>query len=448
MKPHKLGSRRLNNDDLAYMSSLSQAALEKPPMRSRVLVWAILLALVWLLVWANMAQLDKIVRGEGKVVPSSRVQLVQNFEGGIVEQILVAAGDRVQRDQVLIQLDSTQFGSSFDEKRIELQALKAKAARLEAEASGQPFVQPQAFDSEYEATFYAREQSLFLNRQQQVQTTVNILQQQVVQHQTELDNAYQQEVQLGKSHDLLLHEINMMQPLVRQGFASEVDLLKTQREANDTFGKLNAVRQSIPRYQALIEETKQKINETRQKARNESKEALNETQARISQLESVNVALQDKVMRTRIRAPVDGVISELLVTSLGEVVQPGSDVVKIVPVDESLVLETKILPSDIGFIYPGLKARVKFTAYDFAVYGGLDGTVERVSADTITDDQGNSFYLARIKTDKNHLGSAQSPLFLMAGMTASVDIIVGKHTVLDYVLKPIIKAKELALRES
>jgi adhesin transport system membrane fusion protein len=227
-----------------------------------------------------------------------------------------------------------------------------------------------------------------------------------------------------------------------------VDLLKTQREANDTFGKLNAVRQSIPRYQALIEETKQKINETRQKARNESKEALNETQARISQLESLNVALQDKVMRTRIRAPVDGVISELLVTSVGEVVQPGSDMVKIVPVDESLVLETKIVPSDIGFIYPGLKARVKFTAYDFAVYGGLDGTVERVSADTITDEQGNSFYLARIKTDKNHLGSAQSPLFLMAGMTASVDIIVGKHTVLDYLLKPIIKAKELALRES
>lgn len=448
MSRMKAKSPRLSESDLAFMSSLSQASLEKPPMKSRLMVWAILLVIAWLLVWANMAELDKIVRGEGKVVPSNRVQLVQNFEGGIVDRIFVTAGDLVERGEVLIQLDSTQFSSSFDEKRIELQALKAKAARLEAEASASGFVQPETFDSEYERNFYQREQSLFEHRQQQVNIAINILQQQIKQHQTELTNAYEQEVQLGKSHALLLQEIEMMRPLVRQGFASEVDMLKTQREANDTFGKLGAVRQSIPRYQALIEETQQKINETRQKARNESKEALNETQARISQLESVNVALQDKVTRTSIRAPVGGIISELLVTTLGEVVQPGSDMVKIVPVDESLVLETKILPSDIGFIYPGLKARVKFTAYDFAIYGGLDGTVERVSADTITDDQGNSFYIARIKTSKNHLGTIESPLYLMAGMTASVDVIVGKHTVLDYLLKPIIKAKDLALRES
>jgi adhesin transport system membrane fusion protein len=240
----------------------------------------------------------------------------------------------------------------------------------------------------------------------------------------------------------------MTEPLVVRGFASEVSLLKTRRERNDTFGKLNSIEQSIPKYRALIAETQQKIAEIRQTNRNEAQESLNETLARISQLESINVALEDKVQRTNIKSPVSGVISELMVNTLGEVVQPGSDLAKIVPIEDSLILETRVQPSDIGFIKKGLPAKVKFTAYDFAVYGGLDGTVEQVSADTMTDEEGKSYYLVRIRTEKNYLGTDAQPLSLMPGMMASVDVIVGKHTILDYLLKPILKTKELALRES
>ncbi|WP_044410516.1 HlyD family type I secretion periplasmic adaptor subunit [Thiomicrospira microaerophila] len=442
-------SKRVSNQDLQFMSSLSQAALEKPTRASRIMVWVILLVVAWLLVWANMAELDKIVRGEGKVVPSSRIQVVQNYEGGIVERLFFQEGDLVAQGDVLLQLDNTQFASSFGEKTLELLALRAKSLRLEAESEvARRLSLPVNFDSVFEQQVYEREQALFQNRQRQLQSSLEIVREQQIQHRTELDNAFEQEKQLARSHNLLNQEIEMMRPLVRQGIAPEIDMLRLQREANDTFGKLNAVRQSIPRYESLIKESASRLDEIQQKFSNEAKEDLNFTLAQISQLESVQVALEDKVVRTAIRAPVGGVISELLVSSLGEVVQPGSDIVKIVPVDDFLVLETKIQPSDIGFIYSGLKARVRFTAYDFSIYGALDGYVERVSADTVTDDQGNSYYVARIRTHKNYLGQESAPLPLMAGMVASVDVIVGKQTVLDYLMKPILKTKDTALRES
>lgn len=441
-------NERVNKDDLTYISSLSKAVLERPARSSVWILWTIAVVVAWLIFWASIAELDKIVRGEGKVVPSSRIQLVQNLEGGIIEQILVSSGAAVTQGQVLIQLDNTQFASTLGEKVVEQQALTAKALRLQAEAEDTTFAIPERVEAELEHALYARELSLFNERQKQTEIAVNIVRQQVIQHQTELDNAYDQQKQLLNSLALLDQEITMTEPLVRQGFASKVDLLKTKRERNDTFGKLNSVKLSIPKYQALITETEQKIAEIKQTRRNEAQEALNETLAKISQLQSVNVALEDKVSRTQIRSPVSGVISELLVNTLGEVVQPGSNLAKIVPVDDSLVLETRILPSDIGFIYAGLQAKVKFTAYDFAIYGGLDGEVEQVSADTITDEEGNSYYVARIRTNKNFLGDDNAPLYLMPGMVASVDIIVGKHTVLDYLLKPILKTKQLALRES
>ncbi|MEO9275909.1 HlyD family type I secretion periplasmic adaptor subunit [Marinomonas sp. 5E14-1] len=446
--PSEQPNQKLPNEDIEFISSLSQATLEHPKRHSTLITWTILFAILWLIVWANMAELDKIVRGSGKVVPSNKVQIVQNLEGGIISEILVSSGDIIEKDQLLILLDNTQFSSSFSEKLLEMQALQAKAARLTAEANTTDFITPEHYDSDFEKQFNIREQNLLLERQKQQDISIEIILQQIVQHQTELDNAREQLDQLQNSLELLDQEIEMTEPLVQRGFASEVSLLKTRRERNDTFGKLNSIEQSISKYRALISETEQKIAEIRQIKRNEAQESLNETLARISQLENINIALEDKVERTNIKSPVSGIISELLVNTLGEVVQPGSDLVKIVPIEDSLILETRVQPSDIGFIKKGLPAKVKFTAYDFAVYGGLDGTVERVSADTITDEEGKSYYLVRIRTKKNYLGSKEQPLKLMPGMVASVDIIVGKHTILDYLLKPILKTKELALRES
>jgi len=239
-----------------------------------------------------------------------------------------------------------------------------------------------------------------------------------------------------------------MKPLVKQGIASQVDLLKLEREENEAFSKLKGIEFSIPKIKSAITEARNKRTDSKEKFANEAHEELNMVLAEKEQLIKSIAALQDRVDRTDIKSPVNGTVKQMFVNTIGGVVQPGSDIVEIVPDDDTLVLETKILPADIGFIYPGLKAKVKFTAYDFAIYGGLDGRVKQISADTITDEEGNSFYIARIETDRNHLGTENAPLYLLPGMTASVDVIVGKHTVLDYILKPIIKARDTALRES
>jgi adhesin transport system membrane fusion protein len=434
--------------DIEFMSSLSQAALEKPNAKSQWMVWVILLVIIWLIGWANYAELDKIVRGEGKVVPSTQIQVIQNLEGGIVDEMLIRAGDKVKKGQTLLKLDNTQFTSSFDESEIKQAQLVARAQRLTAEAFDKPFKADEASDNPRIQSLYDREYRLYEGRDRQHQTNDKILAQKIEQNKLELQEAYSQSKQLARSRSLLNQEITLMQPLVKQGIASKVDLLRLQREENDAYSKLRTVENSIPKIKSIIIESRAKRTEAKEVFMNEAHEELNQVLAEINQLEKSNVALADRVKRTDIKSPVNGTIKQILINTIGGVVQPGSDIVEIVPEDDALVLEAKIVPSDIGFIYEGLTAKVKFTAYDFAIYGGLDGTVTRISADTITDDEGNSFYIARIKTDKNHLGSPKSPLYLLPGMTASVDIIVGKHTILDYLLKPIIKAKDLALRES
>ena len=436
------------DEDTIFMSSLSQASLEKPTVRSQLLVWTILLVVIWLIVWASYAELDKIVRGEGKVVPPSQIQVIQNLEGGIIEELYFQSGDKVQKGDILLKLDNTQFASSYGESQMRASQLKAKAQRLSAEAFDKPLKLKMEHDTPVIAALYQRERDLYDARQKQLRTQTAILKAQVQQHKLELQEAYSQETQLTRSHQLLTQEISMMKPLVRQGIASEVDLLKIQRQENDALTKLKTTQNDIPKLQSIISEAESKQAQAKEEFMNKAHEELNDALAEISQIEQSSAALEDRVKRTEVASPVNGTIKQLLVNTIGGVVQPGSDIVEIVPDDDSLVLETKILPADIGFIYPGLKAKLKFTAYDFAIYGGLEGTVTRISADTITDEEGNSYYVARIKTDKNFLGTETNPLFLLPGMTASVDIIVGKHTVLEYIMKPILRAKELALRES
>ncbi|GKT12800.1 MAG: membrane fusion protein, adhesin transport system [Thiomicrorhabdus sp.] len=446
--PEKTRKELIEERDIEFMSSLSQAALEKPTARSQWVVWIILLIIIWLITWANYAELDKIIRGEGKVVPSTKIQVIQNLEGGIVEEIFIHAGDSVKKGQTIIKLDNTQFSSSFDESEIKEAQLNAQVQRLKAEAFKQPFKVKKASPDKRVQALYDREYALYQARRKQHKTNDKIIVEQIEQKKLELNDATSQTQQLSRSLELLREEVNLMQPLVRQGIASQVDLLKLKREENDAYSKLKSVQYSIPKIKSVITEYRAKRIEFKEVFQNEAHEELNQVLAEISQLEKTKMALADRVKRTDIKSPVNGIVKQIFVSTIGGVVQPGSDIVEIVPDDDTLVLETKILPADIGFIYKGLTAKVKFTAYDFAIYGGLDGTVTQLSADTITDEEGNSFYIARIKTERNHLGSPRAPLYLLPGMTASVDVIVGKHTLLNYLLKPIIKARDLALRES
>ncbi|MDA3807096.1 MAG: HlyD family type I secretion periplasmic adaptor subunit, partial [Thiomicrorhabdus sp.] len=397
-QPKKTHQQTISESDIEFMSSLSQAALEKPTAKSQWIVWVILVVILWLIGWANYAELDKIVRGEGKVVPSTEIQVIQNLEGGIIEEMLIRAGDKVTKGQTLLKLDNTQFTSSFDENEIKQAQLVARAQRLTAEAFDKPFIAHQESGDPRIQILYDREYRLYEGRHRQHETNDDILIEQIEQKKLELNEAHSQSIQLARSRSLLNQEISLMKPLVKQGIASKVDLLKLQREENDAYSKLRTVQNSIPKIESIITEYRSKRIEAHELFMNDAHEELNQVLAEISQLEKSKVALADRVKRTDIRSPVNGTIKQILVNTIGGVVQPGSDIVEIVPEDDALVLEAKILPADIGFIYKGLKAKIKFTAYDFAIYGGLDATVTRISADTITDEEGNSFYIARIKT--------------------------------------------------
>ncbi|WP_319558124.1 HlyD family type I secretion periplasmic adaptor subunit [Thiomicrorhabdus sp.] len=384
------------------MSSLSQATLEKPTSRSQIVVWVVLLVLIWSVAWANFAELDKIVRGTGKVVPSTQIQIIQNLEGGIVEELYIHPGDKVKKGQTLLKLDNTQFASSYGESEIKEAQLIARAQRLAAEAFDKPLQRVTITDNEPVQALYNREYELYLARQKQRESDDAIIIEQIEQKKIELRGTLGEQQQLKRSLSLISKEVNLMQPLVRQGVASEVDLLKLQRQENDVLTKLKGVQNKIPRLQSQITENRAKRIEAKEQFMNDAHEELNKVLAEKSQLEKSKVALKDRVNRTDIKSPVHGTIKQMFVNTIGGVVQPGSDIVEIVPDDDSLILETRIKPADIGFLYPGLKAKVKFTAYDFSIYGGLDGSVISISADTITDDEGNSYYLAKIKTDKNH----------------------------------------------
>lgn len=443
--------KNIEEEDLAYMSSLSQAALEKPTATSQLLVWAIFAIILSAIIWASQAKLDKIIRGEGKVVPSSNIQVVQNLEGGIVDAIYIHEGDKVRKGQLLLRLDNTLYQSSYGESEIKEWGLKAKAARLNALSTGKPFkfkIPKDIPDRATIETIYQREKALYQSKIRELNTTKSIYDQQIQQSQLDLKEAKSQLSQLRRSYQLIQKRITLLKPLVKRGFAAREDLLKLQQEENETLSKIKTTQNSIPSLKSKIQEVKNKKQQAIEEFKNKAHEALNDALTEIAQIEQSKTAIEDRVKRTEVRSPVDGIIKKLNITTIGGVVQPGDDIVEIVPDDDKLIVEAKVLPRDIGFIRPGLKALVKFTAYDFTVYGGLSGKVIQISADTMTDDKGNSYYLVRIKTDKNHLGNHQHPLKLLPGMVATVDIIVGKHSVLDYLLKPIIKAKENALRES
>ncbi len=437
---------RVMPEDLDYMSDAAAAVMLRAPRGGRLILWGVFLFIVAGLIWANWAQLDEVTSGIGQVIPSTQLQVVQNLEGGIVSEIRVKDGDVVEKGQVLLRIDDTRFSSSLREARQRYYSLLLRKARLQAEAEGRPLKVPEEIKNKA-PELVDDEQALFKARQKQLANNRKILEAQLTQRAQELDEAKARKAHLQRSLALLNKELKMTAPLVDAGAISEVDVLRLRRQVNDQRGDLEAVKLSIPRLESLLDEARKKLDEVELSFRAKAREELTDVLSELSQLQESAVALQDRVKRTEVRSPVRGTVKQVLVTTVGGVVQPGMDLVEIVPLDDTLLVEAKVSPRDIGFIGPGQEAVVKITAYDFAIYGGLKGRVEQISADAIQDEEGHAFYLVRVRTDKNHLGSKDHPLPIIPGMQAEVDILTGKKTVLQYLLKPVLRAKQNALRE-
>ena len=397
----------------------------RTPRTSRLVLLCTLALLVVGIIWAHFAVLDEVKRGNGRVISSRQTQVLQSLEGGLVLEILVREGDIVKQGQVLMRIDDTKFSADLGEVRERRASNAARVARLQAEVTG---ADKPAFSEE-----------LVKLAPQIVETEQNLFSARVKKVSQDIDVLAQQETRLAGSLKLLNREVEITRNLYAQKVVPEIEMLRLERQASEIRGQLA--------------ETQSRITNIKTAFRSQSEEDLAKSRGDLAVLEENIKSAQDRVRRADLKSPVNGIVNKLNVTTVGAVVQPGANLMDIVPLDDSLLVEGRIRPQDIAFIRAGQDAVVKITAYDSSVYGSLKGKVERISADTIADDKpergekGETFYRVMVRTDKNHLGTAETPLPIIPGMVSTVEILTGAKSVLDYVVKPARMLRDEALRE-
>lgn len=430
-------------EELAWMDEAELAMEEQAPLRAKSLLYWILLILAVALVWAAFSEVDEVVRGEGRVTPSRQVQVIQSLDGGIVTEILVREGQTVSIGDPLIRIDETRAVSSFRENRSQYLSLLAKQSRLKALATDTEFTPPPEVLKEYPVV-YEQERALYDASKDALASQLSIADEQVIQREKELIETRAKLEQAERGYELTARELAVTKPLEASGAVSEVDLLRLERDASRLLGEREQAKAQIARIQAAITEAKRKTIELEQNFKSEIRKELSEATAEINSLMATSVALQDRVQQATLKSPVNGKVNQLFYNTVGGVIPPGKEVLEVVPTDDALVLETKIQPKDIAFIKLLQPATVKLTAYDYTIYGTLDAIVGNISPDSVVDEEGNAYYLVRVRTLRSNFGKE---LPIIPGMVAQVDIMTGKKTVLSYLLKPVLKAKSYAFTE-
>lgn len=430
-----------NTKDYRYINSVSKAMVEQAPNSTKVLLYLIFFLVLAFFVWAYYAQVEQLVRGESKVIPSGQNQMVQNFEGGIITEILVEEGDLVRKGEVLLKLKNKQYSSTYEKNILELDELEARKQRLFAEANDKEF----KFIRKNK--FYEKEYDLYKSDKKQLNSRLEVLQEQVLQKKKEKREINSRIRHLRQNFNLIRKEQKVMEPLVKKGIVSKVEYLKLLREANSIKDELESTKLSLNITNSTIKEYENRKKEAKIEFQNEAHKEYNNVVSKLEQFTKKNQGLEDQVKRTIVVSPVNGYIKKMFVNTIGGSVQAAMNLVEIVPKDKELLIEARIKPEDIALIYQGQEVNLKFTAYDFAIYGGLIGKIDKISPDSVTDKDKNTYYLVHIKTNKDYLGTKKEPLAILPGMRGSADIIAGKKTVLTYLLKPIIKTKQYALTE-
>lgn len=432
--------------DSEFASEVEGSLVEGPHPTLGPLLFLLLMLLLSVLLWAYAAEIDEVTRGEGRIIPSSQVQIVQNLEGGILKEIFVSEGQIVEAGTVLIRIDDTSFASSYGELKANQYALLGRTARLTAEAESRPL--------EFSPELMAEAREIALSEERLYQSSESTLQSQLAILRVQADQRKQEQAELQGKLDkfktslaLAREELELTEPLAAKGVVAKIDLIRIKRQVADLAGELKTTRLAVPRARSAVQEANRRIEEKYNAYRTQALTELAVANAELARVEETLRAAKDRVSRTDVVSPVKGIVKQIKLRTIGGVVKPGMDLIEIVPVDDTLLVEAKIRPADIAFLRVDQKATVKLTAYDFSIYGGLEGRLERISADTITEEDGESFYKVIIRTDKNYLERNAEKLPIIPGMVASVDVLTGHKTVLDYLLKPILKTRERALSE-
>ena len=431
---------------LSFMNRVDAALIRRPSHAPLILSVVTCLMLIVFILWASVVRIDEVTHGQGQVVPSQRTQIIENLEGGIVRDVLVSEGQIVKKDQVLMRLDNEMAESVFRDAANKILENKIAILRLEAELRGQEPIFPDDLQHKV-PQIVADQRTLFDKRDSQRAAEKSMLRLQFEQREHEVDDLLAKQHELASSLAIVQQQVNIVKPLFDQKNYSHMDYLELQQKLVNLQGSLESIATAIPKARAAAREAEQKLTMRRSEMDSAISEELNKKRSELASFEQTLAAGSDRVVRKEIRSPVRGTVKQVMVNTIGGVAKPGETLMEIVPLDDTLIIEARIRPADIAFIRPQQKATVKITAYDSAIYGTLSGEVETISADTIEDKKGDHFYNVRLRTSTNAIHYKGKELPIIPGMVATVDILTGEKTIMNYLLKPILKASQNALHE-
>ncbi|RFF26505.1 MULTISPECIES: HlyD family type I secretion periplasmic adaptor subunit [unclassified Wenzhouxiangella] len=426
-----------------WISDIEWARIMQEPLRARTLLYGVMLSLIALCTWASVAEIDEVTRGQGSVIPSRQLQTLQSLDGGMVEEILVSEGQVVEQGDLLVRVDPVRFKASLGESRAQYLALTAEVTRLRALVAGiEPIFPPELVEEAPE--LMEHEMRLYRSTLEELSEQQEILSNQLEQRQQELEEARAAVSQYTNTLRLTRRELEVTRPLLESGAVSDVDVLRLERQIATIEGELSRARAAVARSEAAVSEARNNQREAELAAINRWQNKLSDSRSRLAALTEAGEGLEDMVRQAEIRSPMRGIVRRLHVNTVGGVLTPGQEVIDIVPLDDQLMIEARIQPRDIAFIRPQQEASVRLTAYDWDIYGSLDAHVEHISASTITDERDNTYYLVRLVTEP---GGYDDELLIIPGMTAEVDILTGKRTIMRYLLNPLLRAGSKAFTE-